>query len=202
MSDENENLSNAETQLLLRLRLNMEDEFKSGRKKKNVLWKKVLSEIKNVNPHIRLDSTTAQRKFLNLLVTYKRIKKINNSSGREATSWRYFEDFDEVYGTRHSITPPIANLQASLDLVPSTSPTSSSEVNGSPDSPPTSSQRATHPRATSNKDILKFFEAEAVKEEARHNEVMAMEREKLSLEKERIKALLDMKSVLADYLKK
>ncbi|XP_054736222.1 uncharacterized protein LOC129243112 [Anastrepha obliqua] len=109
MSDENENLSNAETQLLLRVRLNMEDEFKSDRRKKNVLWKKVVTKVKNVNPNIRLDSTTAQRKCLNLLVTYKRIKKRNNSSGKEATSWRYFEDFDEVYGTRHSMTPPTAN---------------------------------------------------------------------------------------------
>ncbi|XP_054734726.1 uncharacterized protein LOC129242191 [Anastrepha obliqua] len=117
MSDENENLSNAETQLLLRVRLNMEDEFKSGRRKKNVLWEKVVTEVKNVNPNIRLDSTTAQRKFLNLLVTYKRIKKTNNSSGREATSWRYFEDFDEVlYLNFHFMLPLMLMLQVMSHL--------------------------------------------------------------------------------------
>ncbi|XP_036320400.1 uncharacterized protein LOC118734829 [Rhagoletis pomonella] len=200
MSEENENLSTAEVKLLLRVRLNMEDEFASGRRKKSVLWNKVVEEVKKINRDINIDRHIAQRKFLNMLVSYKRIKKRNNSSGREATSWLYFEDFDEVYGTRHSINPPPQNLQASLEL-PSSPPLDEGNVEP-PNSPPTSSRRAPHPRRNPNSEILKFFEEQAIKEQTRHDEAMAVEREKLSLEKERIQALLELKSILNRCLQK
>ncbi|XP_036317335.1 uncharacterized protein LOC118732309 [Rhagoletis pomonella] len=74
MSEENENLSTAEVKLLLRVRLNMEDEFASGRRKKSVLWNKVVEEVKKINRDINIDRHIAQRKFLNMLVSYKRIK--------------------------------------------------------------------------------------------------------------------------------
>ncbi|XP_054737876.1 uncharacterized protein LOC129244286 [Anastrepha obliqua] len=46
MSDENDYLSTSEVKLLLRVRLSMEREFASGRRKKSVLWNKVAEEIK------------------------------------------------------------------------------------------------------------------------------------------------------------
>lgn len=81
-----------------------------------MLWAKVVDEVKKVNKDLKIDRNIAQRKFSNLLITYKRIKKRNNTSGRESTSWLHYEDFDEVYGTRHSINLPTQNLQSSVEL--------------------------------------------------------------------------------------
>ncbi|XP_054744187.1 uncharacterized protein LOC129248596 [Anastrepha obliqua] len=200
MSDENDYLSTSEVKLILRVRLSMECEFASGRRKKSVLWNKVVEEIKKVNNDLKIDGQIARRKFSNLLVTYKRIKKRNNSSGREATSWLHFEDFDEVYGTRHSINVPIENLQSSLGL-PS-SPLLERNNNEPPNSPPTSSRRATQSRKNANNELLHFLEDEAMKEQARHDEVLAVEKEKLALEEERLKTLLDIKSILSQCLQK
>lgn len=135
------------------------------------MWNKVAEEIKKVNKDLKIDGQIAQRKFSNLLVTYKRIKKRNNSSGREATSWLHFEDFDEVYGTRHSINVPIENLQNSLEL-PS-SPLLERNDSEPPNSPPTSSRRTTQSRRNANNELMHFLEDEAMKEQARHDEVLA-----------------------------
>ncbi|XP_049303113.1 uncharacterized protein LOC125776197 [Bactrocera dorsalis] len=109
-------LSSAESKLLVRCRLDMEQEFSCGKRKKSVLWGKVLDNIKTEAPDLTATKEQLQRKFLNMLATYKRIKKRNRSTGRDATTWDFFNDFDEVYGNRHSVDPPSENLQNSLDL--------------------------------------------------------------------------------------
>ncbi|XP_018793504.1 PREDICTED: uncharacterized protein LOC108971710 [Bactrocera latifrons] len=102
------------TKLLVRCRLEMEHKFSAGKRKKSVLWAKVVNKMKLVNTDVPQSKDLMQRKFLNLFATYKRIKKRNGQTGREATSWEFFEEFDEVYGRRHSIQPPAKNLQGSI----------------------------------------------------------------------------------------
>ena len=52
-------------------------------------------------------------------------------------------------------------------------------------------------RAASSDSILNFLKNEADEENRRHEEIMALEQEKLKVEKERVKVLSSMKSFLA-----
>lgn len=118
---------------MVRPRLDMENAFGSGRRKKSVLWGKVLDKMKTDAPDLSATRDQLQRKFLNMYATYKRIKKRNNSTGRDATTWEFFNDFDEIYGTRHSISPPSQNLQSSLNISSSKSVQDDGEYQRSPD---------------------------------------------------------------------
>ena len=54
------------------------------------------------------------RKFQNMVNTYKRIKNRNNARGRNATCWDHFDNFEEIYGTKYPVNPPLPILQSSL----------------------------------------------------------------------------------------
>ncbi|XP_039968046.1 uncharacterized protein LOC120779736 [Bactrocera tryoni] len=212
MEDEIIKLSSAESKLLVRCRLDMEQEFSCGKRKKSVLWGKVLDKIKTEAPDLTATKEQLQRKFLNMLATYKRIKKRNRSTGRDATTWDFFNDFDEVYGNRHSVDPPSENLQNSLDL-PSCSTAehiranemcredndvveSVSDVRGN------QQNFAKKKRTVSGNETLEFLKKESEEEKLRHREVMTFEREKLEFEKEKAKIMLGLKEVLDKFLQK
>ncbi|XP_053950486.1 uncharacterized protein LOC128858331 [Anastrepha ludens] len=110
MEEENIKLSFTETKLLVRCRLDMEDEFVSGRKRKSVLLGKVLDKMKTDALDLSPTRDQLQKTFLNVVATYKRIKKRNKCTGRDATNWKLFNEFDEVYSSIHSISPPSQNL--------------------------------------------------------------------------------------------
>ncbi|XP_065370935.1 uncharacterized protein LOC135963089 [Calliphora vicina] len=100
--------------LLLTTRLRNEPDFCAKRKKRTVLWEKVLREIKEVDDTFPFSRDDITRKFLNFCVTYKRIKRHNNTSGEAATTWEFFEEMDEVYGSRSDIAVPASTLESSL----------------------------------------------------------------------------------------
>ncbi|XP_017494330.1 PREDICTED: uncharacterized protein LOC108382471 [Rhagoletis zephyria] len=174
----------------------MEPEFVAGKKKKSVLWGKVLVKMKEVNPEITQSKEVIQRKFLNLLASYKRIKKRNNSTGRDATTWDFYDDFDNVYGRRHSIQPPEQNLQSSL---PGLSEINVNENESDSDGRDFETSVASTPRKRSKpsaNETLVFFKEEAANEQKRHEEVLKLEKEKLEIEKEKIKAMEELRKVL------
>lgn len=175
----------------------MEEEFVSGRKKKSVLWTKVLQKIKEQKPDFNLTKEQTNRKFINMQTSYKRIKKRNKDSGRNATTWEFFEDFDEVYGTRHSIDPPVANLISSLDETQASANGEDSldQCVSSHDSNGGEPQPKRKKRGNRN-EILEYLENEAVKEQKRHEELMAMEERKLLMEQQRIDTMSQLKDVL------
>ena len=49
-----------------------------------------------------------------MVIRNKRIKNRNNATGRDATWSENFDDFEKIYGTMHSVKPPVQNLQSSL----------------------------------------------------------------------------------------
>ncbi|XP_039968195.1 uncharacterized protein LOC120779920 [Bactrocera tryoni] len=100
MDKESEKLKSPVTQLLVRSRLDLEPEFAGGKRKKSVLWGKVLENMRFINLEVSQTKEFMQRKFLNLFATYKRIKKRNDATGRGVTTWEYFKDFDKVFGLR------------------------------------------------------------------------------------------------------
>nr|XP_014093722.1 uncharacterized protein LOC106619917 [Bactrocera oleae] len=178
--------------LLIRCRLDMEAEFAAGKKKKAVLWGRVLESMKAVNPEIKDSKEAIQRKFLNMLASYKRIKKRNKSTGRDATSWEYFEEFNAVYGSRHSIEPPLENLLSSLG-----SPTCEDSDCGDSDSYLGSASKRSK---KSQNETLTFLKAESSQEQKRHDELVQLEREKLEIEKEKISVLSALREILANRI--
>ncbi|XP_075161210.1 uncharacterized protein LOC142234031 [Haematobia irritans] len=127
--------------------------------------------------------------------TYKRIKKRNKETGRNATKWEFFDDFDQVYGTRHSIDPPVGNLIASLDQ-PQTSGNGEDfldeylSLNESNEGEPQPKKKKR------SNEILQYLENEALNEQKRHEELMAMEERKLLMEQQRINTMSQLKDVL------
>lgn len=80
--------------LLIRLRLDMEAQFRNG-KSRHLLWPQIYSQLKAADPSMTETLKNVQKKFNNMMLTYKRIK----SSSRMYTNhsrWEFFEDFDEI----------------------------------------------------------------------------------------------------------
>ncbi|XP_039968573.1 uncharacterized protein LOC126764193 [Bactrocera neohumeralis] len=100
--------------LLLTTRLRYEGDFAAKRKKRSVLWERILNNIKEVDAKFPFSRDEITRKFLNFMVTYKRIKKRNNTSGEAATHWEFYEEMDDVYGTRSDVAVPQETLDSSL----------------------------------------------------------------------------------------
>ena len=98
------------TKLLIVTRLEMEREFTNGKKNRNTLWKKCVEMMKNSVSDFNLSPIEVRKKFNNLIVTYNRIEKRKEKSGRAPVFWEYFENFDSVYGVRHNVVPPKENL--------------------------------------------------------------------------------------------
>ncbi|XP_054091720.1 uncharacterized protein LOC128923486 [Zeugodacus cucurbitae] len=199
MEEESEKLNSPVTQLLVRSRLDLEPEFAGGRRKKSVLWGKVVDNMRLINPEVSQTKEFMQRKFLNLFATYKRIKKRNDATGRGATTWEYFKDFDSVFGNRHSIEPPIRNLQSSLQSLVESGV--SEEERCAEESEAEGVSRKKRPKTIAS-ETLDFFKEEARKEQIRHEETMLIEKEKLLVDKERIKAMLDLRQVLEGLCQK
>ncbi|XP_053955147.1 uncharacterized protein LOC128861215 [Anastrepha ludens] len=188
MEKESERLNTAMSKLLIRCRLDMEAEFVAGKKKRSVLWGKVLDSMKAVNPDVPDSKEVLQRKFLNLLASYKRIKRRNKESGRDATTWEYFDEFDAMYGCRHSVEPPEENLQSSL-----ASPSGDESECDLEEQVGSARKRS---KKTAN-EAISFFKEEASKEQNRHEDVLRLEREKLEIEKEKIRVLNSLRDILA-----
>ncbi|XP_054091710.1 uncharacterized protein LOC128923463 [Zeugodacus cucurbitae] len=165
----------------------------------SVLWGKVVDNMRLINPEVSQTKEFMQRKFLNLFATYKRIKKRNDATGRGATTWEYFKDFDSVFGNRHSIEPPIRNLQSSLQSLVESGV--SEEERCAEESEAEGVSRKKRPKTIAS-ETLDFFKEEARKEQIRHEETMLIEKEKLLVDKERIKAMLDLRQVLEGLCQK
>ncbi|TMW53910.1 hypothetical protein DOY81_000967 [Sarcophaga bullata] len=102
--------------LLIRVRLDMEEDFSSGRIKKSELWNRVWEKVKEEIPGLKYSKEQISRKYLNLLTTYKRIKNRSIKSGKITTTWEYFDEFDDAFGDRYPIntsTHPSPNLDMS-----------------------------------------------------------------------------------------
>lgn len=140
----------------------------------------------------------------------------------KATYWEHFDQLDQVYGTKHSIEPPPENLRSTLqssilhpsldvshESVPHIQPRDTSStvededehVPGAPCSQPGPVQRdPTRRRKTKDCETLDFLKEEPKEEEKRFQEVMELERQKLSTERERIQEMRDLKDILRQML--
>lgn len=177
--------------------MHFEEEFNEGKRKKSVLWGVILGEIKKAKPDFIYNRDEITKKFLNLMVTYKRIKKRMSESGREATTWEYFESFDQIYGTKHFMNPPTELLASSSQLV--------QEVSENEDDPSSvSDQPSSTPKQRKEKkdDVTSILKAQEKEDERRHQELIAVERDRVQAERERTEVLKDIKNLLQEILQK
>lgn len=192
---------------LIDVRLRYEPEFQAGKKTKSTLWGKVWTDIKNVDNDFPFSKEELKRKFLNLVITYKRIKARNGKSGRSSTCWEYFEQFDAHYGCKHAIATPREDLISSLDetsinVGPSMESLEVDEGNIEVDevNVQAGSSSRTKRRRTESNDILEFLKEESKKDAERHNELVSIERERLKIEMERVQELRGLKDLLQKHL--
>lgn len=160
-----------------------------------MLWEKVLREIKEVDdafPFSRVDIT---RKFLNFCVTYKRIKKRNNTSGEAATTWEFFEEMDEVYGSRADVSVPASSLESSLyDILTET------DTQGDP---PEVVMLSPEPAAKKKKcEILEFLKQQAVDDKESIQNLIKIEEKKLDVEKQKLEEMRSLRILLSEGMNK
>lgn len=78
------------TRLLIDAYMQIAAKFKNPRYQKKELWKEISDTVGE-------DPTDCDKKFRNLKQTYIRLK-MREDSGRCITKWRYYKDFEAIYG--------------------------------------------------------------------------------------------------------
>ncbi|XP_037048556.1 uncharacterized protein LOC119083021 isoform X2 [Bradysia coprophila] len=118
--------------LLIRLRLEMESQFRSGRSR-HLLWPQIYNKLKSAAPSMTETLKNVQKKFNNLMLTYKRI----NSSPRNINQsrWEFFEDFHAIlsqFGDAPAENEPTNVRYIQVDKVDDDSVSFSSDDGGGP----------------------------------------------------------------------
>ncbi|XP_039953246.1 uncharacterized protein LOC120770130 [Bactrocera tryoni] len=106
--------SHERKKLLIEVRLQHEPEFSAKKKKRNTILEQIMREIRDVESTYPFSKDEATRCFINIMGTYKRIKKRNNTSGESSTNWEFFDALDEVFGSRSSVLVPSEMVESSL----------------------------------------------------------------------------------------
>ena len=122
-----------------------------------------------IYPDLQMTREDVAKKFQNMYISYKKIKNRNIATGRNTTCWEHYDDFEQIYGTKHPVDPlETENIDYKC---------ANMEEN----------------------EILKFLKKDADKENRRHEEMMTLEREKLKVVKAQVEALIDHKSLLEQF---
>lgn len=133
------------------------------------------------------------------MTTYKRIKKRNKESGRDATTWEYFEIFDKAYGGRHSVSPPQNLLcsSSSFGTQKDENVSVAQEIESAEDESvfKTPTKRK---RTTKDDELLVFLQKEAEKDDLKHQELIAIEKEKMEIEKRRLELIKSLQDSLSN----
>lgn len=97
--------------------------------KKIKLWRSIAVKLNSAfDNEISLTDKLCDRKWRNLWQTYKANVKKSNQTGTDSIIWDYYHDFNEHFGTKDNINPPVSNLKGSFTLA-STSSNSTSKHN-------------------------------------------------------------------------
>lgn len=82
----------------------MEEEFEQV-KNHDVLWNRI---TKTLNNHkVPVTCNQVKNKWKNLKKTYKKVVDDNQKTGNKKTTWKYFEEFNLLYGNRASTTAKV-----------------------------------------------------------------------------------------------
>ncbi|XP_036147312.1 uncharacterized protein LOC118647156 [Monomorium pharaonis] len=92
-----------DTHLLITLYKEKEDDLKKGRIRQGQFWENIAKKINKINSKIKKTAIQCSNKMSCLKRTYKNIKDYNNKSGNDRKTWLFYEEMDEIFGTRASI---------------------------------------------------------------------------------------------------
>ncbi|KAJ8980553.1 hypothetical protein NQ317_001060 [Molorchus minor] len=92
------------TDLLINIRLKMNDEFKNSTRKQSDLWEKVSQLMKEIGDFTVL-SNICHNKFRNLLITYKANKRKHSMLGNKSIKWEFFDVIDSIFKDEETIYP-------------------------------------------------------------------------------------------------
>lgn len=149
-----------------------------------------MREIKEVDDTFPFSRDDITRKFLNFCVTYKRIKKRNNSSGEAETTWEFFEEMDEVYGSRFGISVPDTILESSSIDTQVDPP---EVVMSSPEEPAPKKKKC---------EILEFLKEQARIDTEFIQNLIAIEEKKLKLEERKLEEMRRLRILLSEAITK
>lgn len=190
--------------LLIEIRLKYEPDFVAKKKKRNTLWEQIMRDVKEIDNTFPFSKDESTRCFVNIMGTYKRIKKRNNTSGEGATNWEFFQTLDEVFGSRSSVLVPDAMLESSLESL-----LREDLSNDPPDSPTVLDSDATLPSTSTPRNKLKrksnvldFLNKESEEDAKVMKKVLDMEAEKLAVEKEKLVELKQIRTLFQKILDK
>ena len=149
-----------------------------------------MREIKEVDDSFPFSRDDITRKFLNFCVTYKRIKKRNNSSGEAATTWEFFEEMDEVYGSRFDVPVPSSILESSFTDTQVDPP---EIVMPSPEEPSPKKNKC---------EILEYLKEQARIDREYIQNLIAIEEKKLKLEERKLEEMRRLRILLSEAITK
>ncbi|XP_011201793.2 uncharacterized protein LOC105225148 [Bactrocera dorsalis] len=178
--------------LLINVRLSHESNF-ATKTKRSTIWQKIRRDILKKDNTFPFSLDEIMRCYTNLLGTYKRIKRRSATSGKAATNWEFFEEMDEVYGTRCSVVVPKNTVKRSLE------PTENENSSSSPSPSPSASPDVTDTiriRKRKRNEVIAFLASESEKQEKLFETLVATEKEKIRIEKEK---LLELKAIRKLY---
>lgn len=209
------------TRLLIATRAKYERDFKEGRVKKGSVWDNILNDMRKVNPNIKFTTLELTKKYNNLMITYKRIKRRGFQSGGEVkTSWEYFDSFDSIYGDIFSTDPSQfeSNDNISADplgecVLPNDNDLKYWNLDSDLPSTSTSAQGTQQSRrSTSGKEkssnikkerlkgssIINYLKEYDIKCEKRHRQTLKVEIKKIKVEEEKVAVLKEIRDILKE----
>ncbi|XP_049316834.1 uncharacterized protein LOC125779520 [Bactrocera dorsalis] len=162
-----------------------------------------MRDVKGIDNTFPFSKDESTRCFVNIMGTYKRIKKRNNTSGEGATNWEFFQTLDEVFGSRSSVLVPDAMLESSLNSL------MQDLSNDPPDSPTVLDLDATLPststprnKLTRKMNVLEFLNKESEEDAKVMKKLLDTEAEKLAVEKEKLVELKEIRTLFQKILDK
>ncbi|KMQ86372.1 hypothetical protein RF55_14649 [Lasius niger] len=103
-----ENWTDAEIQLLLEQRLNMNDKFENPNSRKTPYWNLIVKAFEEKG--YKVTKHDLVNKWKNLQVTYNRNASKLKRTGESAITWKYFHQMHEVFAEKKSVNPPEESL--------------------------------------------------------------------------------------------
>lgn len=181
-----------------------EQEFAAKKKKRNTIWEQIMREIKEVDSTFPFYRDETTRCFVNIMGTYKRIKKRNNTSGESSTNWEYFEIMDEIFGSRSSVLVLNEMVESSLEALIG----DLSDGPLTPDNPTMLNTDICPSDINTPRSVVKRKRCDALELLGKESEADAkimktlldMEAEKIALEKDKLAELKELRTLFEKIL--
>jgi len=194
--------------LLIETWSSFRSDFEKPKSRKIKVWNKVAENMTTARPDLTITGADCDRKWRNLVQTYRKVTDKKKRSGEGAVHWKFYSAMQEATKDTAAISPKPEVLVQSLSVSPTASEHAAAVAVGTASSPnvsqqsPTSESRPTasvgvqtpkkKKRTASDEPpawFLTYMEGKKAENERRWEAAQEMEKEKISVLKELIAAL-------------